>query len=837
MKTYESSTNKFQKNDNFKLLRTITRNAKGELSILSNQRIDMNVLNTPSTAIFPNSTRYSTISSVQTPIATKKKWGGKPNLVFYPTKEQTLSRTGITLVLNWAASLHTCRTGDLIDKLDAENINITENLNLRFIKYGKNLDNFWDKDVVRNEVNKGMYGKYTEFLLHPNLAGKQLYQKGYDILETLKHAMPQSNQQLMQYVAENTKRNSTTDIVPLIKQYIKFLKSTRKENLAPNIIKAYNLFKESKLSDNLFLSFLDDELYKKFRQEILEYYEKYIQEGLRHNEFIGRQFPWEIEGIEIGHIQNLQNLNEIKFKIANARRLIKDFEKQRKEIVEQINLHGFEHYLIKEFIQTKNSVLTTNNQNELTFEEKQTILEKIKHSLCQPLISYAYQQGKFRKCDLPQNLEDLIPKEIKTLNEVQYVKISNELRILCNKSKIQYNNKQNLIKETPELIDKARTAVKAFLNSNILFVLTGSKEDSGALVLDILKKKNPELSEKQIIEYNLNNFGIDTCLSVISSACYVNTKAKSIYEHNFPSKITLQSQSIVTAMLNYNIDIFNSYCDNHPDLDDKRPLCDFSVSGYTLPLHNMQYETKMNLKEGWNLRNTQPFKDNLHHFFKDIKHNYNIDLFVYLSESSIEKVWNDIINIQNKIFGEQNKYYLTRKLFKCLGGAWSRSTEIEDELKSFRTQFDEKDWRQNPFGKQYRQHETGRGALTTLSPSQEAIDIAKKEIQLRKLNPFENLEDLYFILSKIKNPIDKFGLHVIFLNVPICTAVSGTAVRIVNLWDKVLKIQKNSSLPSINDMKNLSHLYLTGIKSHHTPIEVDFCLDNRRFFENNTTLI
>ncbi len=825
-------------NQSYVLLRTVTRDAKGEMGILANTTNGMNVLTTPSTMTFPNGPRYNTISSVQTPVATKKKWGGKSNLIFSPSIEDTQSRIGTSLVLNYPASLHTCRTGDLIDTFDAENPSLKEDLSTRFKEFGTNLNDYWDKDVVRDDTNKGMYGKYTELILHPQAQGKMLYQRALDAIEPLKNIFAGNNREdIIKYIADNTVKNMPPEqekgMIESIKNYVKFLKSTKKEDESPNLIKAFNDYEKSNHAG--FFNSLDNQTYKLLREEILNHYLRNLNQGMRHNEFIGRLFPWEIEGVDIGHIDNINDTNKVISKIAQTKRFINNFNKLREDLLNDISNHGLEHYMLKEFFEAKNKILADQGAQPLNFDEKNEIVNKITQKLKHKLESYSYQEGILKKCDFVEDLEHLKEPVIQTLNEEKYLSISNELRLLGGLSTITTWNIQETIHSTPELIAKARVAVRYFLDENIDFALTGSKEDSGALILDILKNKYPDLSDRQIIENNLDNFDIDTCLSIISSACYMNPEIKSKYEHNDSSPIKLESESIVTSMLNYSIDIFMSYCDKHPELDEKRPLCDFSVSGYSLPFHNMQYETKNNLIDAWEQKKSEPFKSKIKKFIDDAYTEYAVDLSDLLNNDHLPDVWNKIIIKQEEVFGKPSKeidaYQLTRSFFKCLGGAWSRSEEIADES-IFRKLDNKQDWLQNPFGEKYRQHETGRGALTTLAPSQNAIDIAKNEI-IKGCRPFQSSEDMYAILQKVHNPIDKFGLYVIFLNINICAAVSGTAIRIINLWDEITKKIKNrgddvSELPSIETMKKLCHIYLTGSKNHHTPIEVDLSLLNRR---------
>ncbi len=212
---------------------------------------------------------------------------------------------------------------------------------------------------------------------------------------------------------------------------------------------------------------------------------------------------------------------------------------------------------------------------------------------------------------------------------------------------------------------------------------------------------------------------------------------------------------------------------------------------------------------------------------------YNFDLSFYLQNDDIAKIWDDIKNNESYIFGNKKDNNITKAFFKALGGAYNRSQYIADEEMSFRKDFPKEVWLQNLHGDQYRQHETGRGALTPLAPSEESIKIFEKEIK-KGSKPFTNLEDLKYILGKIENPIDRFGLEAIALNKPICAAPSGTAIRMMNLWDEIsAKIKSNPNLyngkmPNNYQMEQLCKTYLCGSRSHHTALEVETVLRNRR---------
>ncbi len=316
-------------------------------------------------------------------------------------------------------------------------------------------------------------------------------------------------------------------------------------------------------------------------------------------------------------------------------------------------------------------------------------------------------------------------------------------------------------------------------------------------------------------------------MSVLSSPCYLNEELKEKYEFNQLSNINLQSQSIVTSQLDYPVHIFSSYADKNKALDDKRPLTSYSVNGYRLSFDSMQKETQENLKDAWAKRNESPFKDRIDGFIDYMKTKYHIHFDLFLHNNDISVVWNRIKEEDNRMC--PNEYIITKLFFNALGGAYSRSKDIEDE--SFRKNFPKYDWLQNPHGEQYRQHQTGRGALTPVAPSEESIKIFEEYIK-KGYNPFNGSQDLEHILSKIENPIDKYGLKAIALNEPICAAPSGTAIRIMNLWDDISKqIKKESykgTVPTKLEIEELCRVYLCGSRDHHTESEVNSVLTNRR---------
>ena len=108
-----------------------------------------------------------------------------------------------------------------------------------------------------------------------------------------------------------------------------------------------------------------------------------------------------------------------------------------------------------------------------------------------------------------------------------------------------------------------------------------------------------------------------------------------------------------------------------------------------------------------------------------------------------------------------------------------------------------------------------------------------KEYIKKGHKPFKNLEDLHLILSKIQNPIDRYTLKAIFLNKETCAGPSATATRIINLWDDILKKTNENSyigkIPTKLQIEELCRVYLCGSRGHHTSIEVDNSLDNRRW--------
>lgn len=538
----------------FKLLRTVTRNAEGEMWILANRRDDMNVLTTPATAIFPQGgTRYSTISSVQVPEVTKKKWGGCPNLVFSPTEINTDCRLGTSLVLEWPASLHTFRTGDLIDSYDAENKTIDQNLHSRFLKFGKVSQENWEQDVIRNGIKKGFFGKYSEYALHDNMQGPQLYQKGSELIQKIKHAIPEKGAQLREFVVSHSKINVSEEQQSLIFQsqqkYVQFLVSTNKTIESPKIVEACqkfeNYLQKSPQGEESYFEVIGENLHAQMQQELLSHYTFFAKEGLRHNEFVGRLFPWEVEGLEIGHIQHPENKNEVILKFKNANLFANKFQMIRQSILVEFDILGTKHPLIVEFLDAKNAILQKKNEAPLTHEEQEIIFNKIKHQMAQTLITYSYQQGHFIKADLPHDLELSSNASVNTLNSFNYVSIANKLRNAASLPEVNYPDEINVI-ESARLISTARIAVKALLKSGINFKLTSSKEDSGGLMLDLLKREmqahNLTNSMQaldtnsngflKLIEENIELFSLDTCLSIISSPCYQNDEIKAKYENN-----------------------------------------------------------------------------------------------------------------------------------------------------------------------------------------------------------------------------------------------------------------------------------------------------------------
>lgn len=817
------------------IIRTYSRLPQGEFDVLSNNRPEDNILTTSSTAVIPDKVKFSSISSMDD---IENKWANKRNLIYNPTKEATLSRTGTTIVLMCPASLHSCRTSALIGQYDLEASGIKENLFKRSAEFGKHLEDNWDKNAPNSN---NMYGKYTQLCLHEKLQGNQLYQKGYELIENIKDAIPQKGLDLLAYVVKESGKGIAKEkqdkIFESHKKYAEFLNRSNKANLSPATIKACKKYQDyldssSEDVDKKYFDVIGDDLYNAMRAEIISHYTQYIQNGLRHNEFTGRLFPWEIRSVEIGHINN-KNDNEESRKanrkaFTSAHKDAIDFTALRHKLLEEIQREGLEHYLIKEFIDAKNGILNHNNGIELNQAEKETILNKIKSELNKDIYVSSYQKGVFEKIDFLENSTVLNSKpKPTTLNNATYNKTSN---FLSGSTKTTRNADKEII-PTPKMLETARNAVKVLLATEIPFNLTGSKEDSGSLMIHLLKEKNPELSDIDIIKSNIDNFSIDSCMSILSSPCYLNQELKEKYEFNEPSNIKLQSQSNVLPMLDpsYGTNIYNSYADKNYALDSKRPLTSYSVSGYISLFDDMQEETQGNLKEAWQNRRDGIFKDRISNFIKEIKKTYLIDFSPLLDSDDISDIWNKIKEIEYPIDTE-NKHSISKGFFKALGGDWSRSTDIEDE-KYFRDNFPESDWLQNPFGSQYRQHQTGRGALTPIAPSTKSIEIVKEYIK-KGYKPFKNLEDLGSILNKIQNPVDKNALNTIFLNKETCAGPSGTAIRIMNLWGDILKKTNENpyigEIPTKLQIEELCRVYLCGSRGHHTEIEVNNALDNRR---------
>jgi len=829
------------------IIRTYSRLPQDEFDVLSNNRPQDNILTTSSTAVIPDKVKFSSISAMDD---IENKWANKRNLIYNPTKEETLSRTGTTIVLMCPASLHSCRTSALIDQYNLEDSGIKENLFKRSVEFGKHLEDNWDKNALNSN---NMYGKYTQLCLHEKLQGNQLYQKGYELIENIKDAIPQKGLDLLAYVVKESGKGIAKEkqdkIFESHKKYAEFLNRSNKANLSPATIKACKKYQDyldspsedddlcEKIApiedvDKKYFDVIGDDLYNAMRAEIISHYTQYIQNGLRHNEFTGRLFPWEIRSVEIGHINNKNDNEESREAnhkaFTSAHKDAIDFTALRHKLLKEIQLKGLEHYLIKEFIDAKNGILNHNNGIELNQTEKETILNKIKSELNKDIYVSSYQKGVFEKIDFLENSTVLNSKpKPTTLNNARYNKISN---FLSGSTKTTRNADKKII-PTPKMLETARNAVKVLLATEIPFNLTGSKEDSGSLMIHLLKEKNPELSDIDIIKSNIDNFSIDSCMSILSSPCYLNQELKEKYEFNEPSNIKLQSQSNVLPMLDpsYGTNIYNSYADKNDALDSKRPLTSYSISGYTSLFDDMQEETQGNLKEAWQNRRDGIFKDRISNFIKEIKKTYLIDFSPLLDSDDISDIWNKIKEIEYPIDTE-NKHSISKGFFKALGGDWSRSTDIEDE-KYLRGNFPESDWLQNPFGPQYRQHQTGRGALTPIAPSTESIEIVKKYIE-NEYKPFKNLADSCLILNKIQNRVDENALNTIFLNKETCAGPSGTAIRIMNLWGDILKKTNENpyigEIPTKLQIEELCRVYLCGSRGHHTEIEVNNALDNRR---------
>lgn len=837
----------------FRLLRTVKVTAQQEMQKLTNTAPGKNILSTASTAVFLKGPRFSTISSVQTPTKTKEKWGGKPNLLFSPSKQATLDRTGTTLVLNWPASLHTCRTGDLIDKYASESTSITESLNDRFIKFGAQLHDDWETDAVRNGQNQGMFGKYTELALHKALQGKVLFQKGYELIESLQNAIPQQGALLRKNLVKNLKKNAPKHIQDSIfkshKKYVQFLESTGKKSKAPNTIKALNFYKDyiQKNPDSTLNYFeaLRDDLFINMRQELFEHYKIYSHQGLRHNEFVGRLFPWEIKGVEIGHIQNLENISETTQKIALSRKFTKDIYAERMILLDQFEKQGLDHPVIKEFLDAKDSILLESNQAELSNDEKNIIYEKIKNEMSLNISSYCYQNGHLQYLDLPDDLTTSSnQKHRDTFTRKAFISTSNQLRSLFNSRPdiakninrklplISYSVKENKILDSLELKMIAHKAVRIFLKSIDHFSLCTNKEDSGVMMITLLKNQpeNRSISDKNLVEKYLDTFSIDTCMSILSSIHSKDFQSKSKYEN---TKTTISTKNLTHALslTDYSTSSLYRYADQHRLLDEHRPLLSFREHAFKLKFNQMEDASQKNLIKAWNqrLNSKSPFKNLIATFIKKALTEYGIDLNKFLSTHSISEVWDELKIIEDEIFGLNHNNELSRELFYTLGGDWSSSLEIRDEQASFRNEFPESEWLINPFGKQYRQHKTGKGSLVPIGPSEQSIQLAEAEIT-RGRNPFNNLEDLHHILSRIKDPIDRFGLHAIFMNADTCASVSGTTLRMLNFWDEILtrlNEKDRKQAPTLHQIESLCKAYMAEGKGHHSLFEIEAATNSR----------
>jgi hypothetical protein len=582
------------------------------------------------------------------------------------------------------------------------------------------------------------------------------------------------------------------------------------------------------------------------REEMIYFYREYIQDGMRHNEFIGRLFPWELSYVEIGHIANKDDKKDIISHIQQANKDCQKFNEKRKLLLMEIKREGLENRLVKEFIDIKNDILTDAAQDSLSDKEKNIILQKIKALLIKDISLASYQNGVFEKIDLPEDSEVLNPKpKPKILTKAKYDDIYDRLKNLeCQNIKqtkqkyipLTVEQKNNIYQSEmyneEKILKNARNLLKAFLASGINFDLIASRKDSGSLTLSLLKKHSPNLSDHEILEKNIDNLSIDSCISVLTSVSYLNDNIKAKYEKNIKYNPLVESHSYVTATLDYKKTVFNSFADNNDFLDKKRPITSYAVNTYKLNFSSLSDDAQNNLKEAWLKRNEDPFKEKIENFVSTINRKYNIDLKNLINNDNIEYVWNQIKTIENSLFGKNHEYAISHIFFNELGASYNKSLNILDE--DFRLKFDKSEWSQNPFGEQYRQHITGKGSLMPLAPSQESIAIFEKEIDNGR-RPFTKLSDLEYILSKINNPIDRFGLKGIIMKQAIHSGPSGTALRIMNIYDDVKnKIKnnpdfKNLKIPNEYEMQELCARYLSGDKNHNTYFEINAATYNRRF--------
>lgn len=847
-----------EKND-YALLRTTSENGKVELLKQANGMSHMNRLGTPSSFVFLNGSvdfsTYSGNSSIQS-AHEKKKWGNQPNLIFSPTLHATDSRTGLTLVLDHPGMLHASKTSSTAFK---NNLTIgppKSDLHERMKTMGEAIVNSWEKDSIKNGVNRGMTGKYTQLALHDKIQGMMFFHKGREFIDAVRDAIPENGAELRAYVAKKSEFSTSPEFQKKIfesqKKYVQYIASRPEQVKSPKTVEAIKVYEKYLSEGNSdiksYFEVIGKNLHASMRQELLSHYEYYSNFGLRHNESYGRLFPWETKGIDIGHIDDISDMGQIKTQFANAKRFIMDYEKSRKLLLEQFSVKGIEHPVIKEFIDAKSAMLQEKGEASLTNDEKSEILNNIVHNMQQPIKTYSYQAGELKQVDLPSDItskadsQDILTKE-------RFVDISNQLRNFFNKQEwVSDSTASSMLKSLPEvdaistpdeIIDNkdltltARKAVRAFLATGIEFRLHTEKADSGALHLNLLKEKNPHLSDRKIVEKNIEKFSIDSCMSIISSMQGVNWASSAKFEaaHSDSKKADYPSM----AHLDYSDSVLHNYTSATPLTETiSRPLQDTKTQAYKLGFSKLEKNIKSNMTEAWEARNIDAslFRKRITNFIDDVKTKYAIDLSSTLNVDDVGEVWNQLSQTQITTFGKKHNYELTQGFFNTLGADWSRSQDIKDES-TLRQEYDRKDWNINPHGEMYRQHKVGKGNIVAFAPSQGAIEIAKKEIAKGR-NPFRSLADMHHILDKLNDKQgDRFALHAIFMNQEVVSGLSSNSLRMINYWEREV-LQKLSDedkglAPDLSEMISLTEAYCGGGKHHHSSFEINTVLESRKF--------
>lgn len=381
-----------------------------------------------------------------------------------------------------------------------------------------------------------------------------------------------------------------------------------------------------------------------------------------------------------------------------------------------------------------------------------------------------------------------------------------------------------MIENSPELIEKARNAVKSFLKAGYDFEVPNRKGNSGLMTLSLLKnaEENKGLSGPELIEKHVDNLSLDSCMSALS---LVSSKQTGKYEANIKGGVS----STIGHMLDYNDkSLTYSYSDIKPStINTERPLLDLRLGTRDQDFEDMNELAQGNMTKAWEMRNdnTKPFKERLDNFISGIKEKNNIDIGHLLEKSNASEAWKEIKSIESKTFGVDNKNKFSKEFFQVLGAEWSNSKSISDEEQSLRKTFKESEWLVNPFGPEFRQHKSGANQFEAPMPSKESINFVKKEMD-KGLNPFNNLEDRHRILGKkqlLNNPSDRFVFESVFSGKPMAAAVSGTTTRMLNFWAEVLTklpIEDRAKAPTINVMEKLCKAYLCGGKKHHSELEV-----------------